>query len=300
MVKGLTQHQLEIITNLFHAVDGQAYVFIPADNIHPTSLFWLEHPCRGLITIKKRKKGRKITRKIALTDNGLLWCEQHGIYAREPIDEAYVPKADKRTRVTIAFQLPIHDRAGGLIEMCKEKRDFVPLVRLAMELYAAIGMKGLKQLVASHADEIGALQVAHHEIENERQRITLEKAALDKQSQEVQQFQGLFSELETIKRLLKDKPQSRPNAPNSRLQPVSGSIQASGELKAIGGLKPIAAPNPEFNDDEDEGLFNVATDSENSKRIGENFIKSAFGTLELKSEVDPKALSGRQREMFNE
>jgi hypothetical protein len=263
MTRDLTHHQMEIITDLFHAVDGQARVFVAADTLYHSPLYWLAHECRALIALHKEKRNGKAYRHIALTEKGVLWCEQHGIYAREPLDEALMPQADPRTRKTIAFQLPIGDRAVGLIEGCKEKRAFVPVIRLAMELYAAIGYEAFMAMVKEHGQLLETLQQARREIEIENKRLELERKALEAQTLEVAQFHNYFKSIDAKLSQLQTAPQAPEKGQISALQPVQG-------IRAIGST--VDVPMPIFDDEDD--LLDVVADVGAGKRVSENFLKS--------------------------
>lgn len=203
MIKRLTQHQLEIITDLWQAVDGQAHVFVPADTLPYSPLYWLAHECRGLITLRKTKRKGKVYRKIALTENGVIWCSDNGIYARESIPESLMPLADKRQRTTISFQVGVDDDLAGQVGECKKRRDFIPMLRLGITLYQALGYAGFQALTQSTLNNLEVFQMspdeiaaAYMELEAERQRLAFERAALEAQTLEVKQFHDMFRDID--------------------------------------------------------------------------------------------------------
>lgn len=216
MVKALTQHQLEIITDLYHEVDGQAHVFVAADAIPHSPLYWLAHECRGLIALRKNKRKGKTYRKIALTDTGVLWCSKHGIYAREPVPAALMPMADKRNRKTIAFQIEVEDNLIGQVESCKGNKDFIPVIRVAMALYTAIGYQAFQTMAQTAIRNLEIFQMSpdklaglYADMEDERQRILLERAALEVQTIEVKQFHDMFKRIDSKLDRLQNMPLSR-------------------------------------------------------------------------------------------
>jgi hypothetical protein len=275
MGKRLTQHQLEIITDLYHEVSGQAGSFVSADTEHHSPLYWLAHECRGLIAIRKTKRKGKTYRKIALTEAGVLWCESHGIYARESIPSACMPLADKRERVTISFQLSVADDTVGQVEVCKGNKDFVPVIRLAMALYTAIGYPAFYRMAETAVSNLDIFKMTPDELaglyadmENERQRILLEHAALEVQSLEVKQFHDMFRSIDTKLDRLQNTAIPANMPPVSGLRSVQGSTQAS-------GIRTLNTPQfevPSYDDDED--LLDVQEDSGAGKRASENFLRS--------------------------
>jgi hypothetical protein len=227
MVKKLTQHQLEIITELYHAVDGQARVYVPVDTIPHSPLYWLAHECRGLIAIEKKKRKGKVYRKIALTDSGVIWCAEHGIYARDYTPSALMPLADKRLRTTLSFQVGVDDDLVGQVAKCKEAREFIPILRLGITLYEALGYEGFQALTKSTLNNFDIFQMspdeitaAYMELESERQRLAFERAALEAQTLEVKQFHDMFRDIDAKLDRLQNVSRTPVNGANSSEPPV--------------------------------------------------------------------------------
>lgn len=273
MVKKLTQHQLEIITDLYHEVDGQARVFVAADTIPHSPLYWLAHECRGLITMRKNKRRGKTYRKIALTDTGVLWCEKHGIYAREPIPAAQVPKGDKRNRKTIAFQVEVEDTLIGQVEACKGNKDFIPVIRVAMALYTAIGYQAFQTMAQTAIHNLEIFQMSPDELaalyadmDNEWQRLELERGALEAQTLEVRQFHDMFKSIDNKLDRLQNTPQS-PSTPR-----VS-----------------------DFGNDDETILMTVQKDATAAKKASENFLRSLAALNPVQpANGNPRQLSVQQ------
>lgn len=273
MVKPLTQHQTEIITELFKMADGSAGVFYAADDLHHSPLYWMAHESRGVIEIQKRKRKGKVFRSIALTDIGVAWCIANGINDR-PI--AYMPPTGKRPRVNIAFQLPAADPTIGQVGRCKRKQEFIPVIRLAMTLYTTLGYAGMKALVGDISNVAEALSIAYAEIEglqaeleNERQRLALERAALAAQTLEVKQFHDIFRDIDTKLGRLQNPPQPRENGHSSDLRQADGQSQTGGPKQMA--VPQFSAPRPD--DDEDMEL-EIKADTGRGKTVSENFLKS--------------------------
>jgi hypothetical protein len=151
-----------------------------------------------------------------------------------------------------------------LIEGCKEKRAFVPVIRLAMELYAAIGYEAFMAMVKEHGQLLETLQQARREIEIENKRLELERKALEAQTLEVAQFHNYFKSIDAKLSQLQTAPQAPEKGQISALQPVQG-------IRLIGNT--LDVPMPIFDDGEDD-LLDVVADAGAGKRVSENFLKS--------------------------
>lgn len=282
MVKPLTQHQTEIITDLFHTTNGQAGVFVEADTQHHSPLYWMAHESRGVIEIQKKRRKGKVYRSIALTTIGVRYCMEHGINARQV---AYMPPARKRERVTIGFQLSLSDAMVGQVGQCKSKQEFIPVIRLAMQLYGVLGYQGMKALTRDTANLSEAISIAYAEIEalqaeteNERQRLTLERAALEAQTLEVKQFHDIFRDIDAKLDSLQHSDRS------AEKRPVSVPVQDKGQDKPE-DLKqlPVAeiAPPDTSDLEDDDSLLMVVESTVDKKTYSENFLRS-LGALDKK------------------
>jgi hypothetical protein len=301
MVKKLTQHQLEIITELYHAVDGQARVYVPVDTIPHSPLYWLAHECRGLIAIEKKKRKGKVYRKIALTDSGVIWCADNGIYARDFTPSALMPLADKRLRTTLSFQVGVSDDLVGQVAKCKEAREFIPILRLAITLYEALGYTALEALTKSTLNNFDIFQMspdeittAYMELESERQRLAFERAALEAQTLEVKQFHDMFRDIDAKLDSIQNARIPAHTPVSSDLQPVGGGTQD----KAPNQLAVPQFAAPKFDDDSDDDLgLEIKKDESAAARTTANFLKSILSLTEEQPDkkTDYSKLSPRIR-----
>jgi hypothetical protein len=311
MVKKLTQHQLEIITELYHAVDGQARVYVPVDTIPHSPLYWLAHECRGLIAIEKKKRKGKVYRKIALTDSGVIWCADNGIYARDFTPSALMPLADKRLRTTLSFQVGVSDDLVGQVAKCKEAREFIPILRLAITLYEALGYEAFEALTKSTLNNFDIFQMspdeisaAYAHIESEQQRLAFERAALEAQTLEVKQFHDMFRDIDAKLDSIQNARIPADNAPTRGLQPVSGATQGNG-VKAL-NVPQFEAPKFDEDSDDDFGL-EIKKDLTAAARTTTNFLKSIMSLTEDNpdkktdySNLSPRIRARMEKEKDNE
>lgn len=248
---------------------------------------------RGLIMRDAQIENGKVVRYIALTPTGAQYSCEH----LEVVINAGVINTDRpRKCVSLFFEYdkkkyPTHVTAYERVEVLKGQGDFRPTMIDLINMDKELESGKVDLLMKAYPEAVQTL----------RDTLRLEVEA-DIKRQETHVLKEMIRQ--TVKDAIEEVPQSRPDAPNSRLQPVSGSTQASGGLKAIGGHKTFTAPPPIDDEDDDDLGLEIVKSKDGGMNATMNFLKSMEALANAKptgeSTLTPRQKARLEKDARNE
>lgn len=274
-VKPLQPKSLDVFCDIFDFVRGQADITCPATDYRVSCLAALER--RGLIQWDTERIKGKNKRWAALTELGAR-------YGCEGLALAQVPEAQapKRNRVWLKVQFDLNNedyqKAYNIAGELAHARKLAPTIRDLL-------LHGIPDTTETRQFE--TMMGAFAEMRQEMKTIADENRMLREQLIQLQ-----------------NTPVSTYTPPVSVLQPVSGGTQGNGGLKPLGGLKAVAAPNPVFDDEDDEDLIEIKRDESAGMKATQNFIKSLMDLSEStstgESTLTPRQIAQLAKDTQNE